>query len=471
MTDDDIGWLDMGELARRIRAREVSATEVAQAMLRRIERHDPTLRAYALVTPELALGQARDADAALARGEATGPLHGVPIAVKDLCWTRGVRTAAGTVVHRDFVPEVDGTVVRRLREAGAVLLGKLQMTEAAFSAHHPQVTPPRNPWNHDAWTGSSSSGSGVAVAAALTHGAIGSDTGGSIRFPSAACGVTGLKPTWGRVSRFGAFELAASLDHLGPMCRSAADCGRMLGAIAGADADDPTALPVPVPDYLAGDTHSLAGVRIGIDEAWTSDRVEPEVVAALHAALEVLRRLGAVPVAVRMPPTDPVVAAWRPICAAEAALAHDATFPSRRDEYGPMLAGVLDAGRALSALDYQRALLVRADFTGRMNALMTGVDLLLMPAMPLAGASLERITDLRRDPDHRIWLQRFSAPSDMTGQPTITLPAGLSQAGLPVAVQLVGAALREDLLVRAGRAVQAVTDWHLQRPAQACAGR
>jgi amidase len=464
MTDDDLGWLDMDELAGRIRARELSSTEAAQAMLRRIERLDPTLRAFARVTPELALAQARDADAALARGDATGPLHGVPVAVKDLCWTRDVPTAAGTVVHRDFVPEVDGTVVRRLREAGAVLLGKLQMTEAAFSAHHPQVTPPRNPWSRDAWTGSSSSGSGVAVAAAMVHGAIGTDTGGSIRFPSAACGVTGLKPTWGRVSRFGAFELAASLDHLGPMCRTAADCGRMLGAIAGADADDPTALPVPVPDYLAGDIGSLAGLRIGIDEAWASDGVDAEVVAAVQAALDVLRRLGAEPVAVRMPPTDPVVAAWKPICAAEAALAHEATFPSRRAEYGPMLSGLLDSGRALSAIDYQRALLVRADFTGRMNALMGGVDLLLMPAMPLAGASLERIEALRQDPDHRIRLQRFSAPSDMTGQPTITLPAGLSKAGLPIAVQLVAAGLNEGLLVRAGRALQAVTDWHLKRP-------
>ncbi|MFN7642602.1 MAG: amidase [Burkholderiales bacterium] len=464
MNEDDIAWLEVGDLVRRIRARELSATEVAQAMLRRIGRLDPGLRAYALVTPELALAQAREADAALARGDTVGPLHGVPVAVKDLCWTRGVPTAAGTVVQRDFVPDVDGTVVRRLREAGAVLLGKLQMTEAAFSAHHPQVVPPVNPWRADAWTGSSSSGTGVAVAAALAHGGIGTDTGGSIRFPSAACGVTGIKPTWGRVSRFGAFELAASLDHLGPMCRSAADCGRMLGAIAGADADDPTALPVPVPDYLAGDIGSLAGLRIGIDEAWVSDRVEPEVVAALQAALDVLRRLGAEPVAIRMPDTDPVVAAWRPICAAEAALAHESTFPSRRDDYGPMLAGLLDGGRALSAVDYQRALRVRADFTGRMNALMTGVDLLLMPAMPVAGASLERITDLRRDPDHRIWLQRFSAPSDMTGQPTITLPAGITPAGLPVAVQLVAAGLREDLLVRAGRAVQGATDWHQRRP-------
>ena len=199
------------------------------------------------------------------------------------------------------MPPVDGTVVRRLREAGAVLLGKLQMTEGAFSAHHPDIVAPLNPWNAQTWTGVSSSGSGVAVAAGLCHGAIGTDTGGSIRFPSVANGVTGLKPTWGRVSRHGAFELAASMDHLGPICRSAADCGLMLGAIAGADPDDPTALQAPVPDYLAGDVQRLDGLRIGIDEAYVSRDVAPEVADALQAALRALVALGATPVAVTMP--------------------------------------------------------------------------------------------------------------------------------------------------------------------------
>ncbi len=464
MTDDDLAWLDLSALATRIRSRDLSATEAARAMLRRIERLDPVLRAYARTTPELALAQAADVDARLARGEPVGALAGVPVAVKDLCWTRGVPTAAGTTVFRDFVPDTDATVVRRLREAGAVLLGKLQMTEAAFSAHHPDVVPPRNPWDAAAWTGSSSSGSGVATAAALCHGSIGTDTGGSIRFPSAACGVTGLKPTWGRVSRYGAFELAGSLDHLGPMCRTAEDCGRMLAAIAGPDDADPTALHAPVPAVDAGEPGRLDGVRVGLDEAWATRDVEPGVARAVDDARRVLEALGASIVPVSMPQTDLVVAAWLPICAAEAAVAHAPTFPSRRAQYGPMLAALLDRGLALAATDLQRALTVRSAFAGRMASLMAGVDLLLMPAMPLAGASLAAIDGLRRDPEHRLRLQRYTAPFDMNGQPTLTLPAGFSPHGLPVAAQLAAGAMREDLLVRVGRAFQRETDWHRRRP-------
>jgi len=464
MSDADIAWLGIEALAQLIRQRTVSATEVTQAMLRRIEQIDPGLHAYARTTPELALAQAGAADARLARGESLGPLHGVPVAVKDLCWTAGIPTAAGTAVHRDFRPPVDGTVVRRLREAGAVLLGKLQMTEGAFSAHHPDITAPLNPWNAQTWTGVSSSGSGVAVAAGLCHGAIGTDTGGSIRFPSVANGITGLKPTWGRVSRHGVFELAASMDHLGPMCRSAADCGLMLGAIAGADPDDPTALQAPVPDYLAGDVQQLRGLRIGIDEAYLSRDVDSEVADAVQAALQTLVALGAAPVAVTVPQVDAVVSGWVAHCGVEAAVAHSATFPARRSEYGPVLAALLDAGLELSATDYQRILLARADFSGRMHALLHNVDLLLMPVIPFATPSLAQLAELRAQPAYRLQLMRYTAPFDMSGQPTITLPAGFTHDRLPLGVQLVAAHLREDLLVRAGRAFQLATGWHARRP-------
>ncbi len=465
MGADDLHWLEIVELGALIQRREVSPVEVAEAMLRRIERVDARLFSYALVTPELALEQARRAEQRIARREYLGPLHGVPVALKDLCWTRGVPTAAGMPMHRDFRPDRDGTVVERLRVAGTVLLGKLQLTEGAFADHHPAVTVPVNPWHRDHWSGASSSGSGVATAAGLCFGSIGSDTGGSIRFPSIANGVTGLKPTWGRVSRHGAFELAASLDHLGPMCRSAADCGLMLGAIAGADPNDPTARQAPVPDYLAGDERSLSGLTVGIDERWCTEGVDAPVVEAFRRAADVLRGLGATLRPIAFPPVERVVDDWGPNCAVETAVAHAATFPSRRAEYGPGLAGFIDAGRALSGLEYQRILLHRAEFTGRVHAVFADVDLMLIPGQPFASPTVATMATLGQVPGQLAALVRYTAPFDMSGHPTITLPAGFTPGGLPVAVQLVAGHLREDLLVRAGRAFQRETDWHRRHPA------
>ena len=454
----------MHDIAKLIRERKLSALEVTQAMLQRIEQLDPGLHAFVRTTPELALAQASAADAKQARGDSLGPLHGVPVAVKDLCWTAGVPTTAGMTIHANFMPTLDGTVVHKLHEAGCVLLGKLKMTEGAFSAHHPDIEAPLNPWSPQLWTGVSSSGSGVAVAAGLCPGAIGTDTGGSIRYPAAANGVTGLKPTWGRVSRFGAFELAASLDHLGPMCRTATDCGLMLAAIAGADVNDPTASQLPVADYLAGDPNRLDGLRIGIDESYAAREVDAPVGDALQATVNMLRTLGARIVAVKMPSVEETVGDWVPHCGIEAAVAHHDTFPARRSEYGPMLAGLLDTGLGVSATEYQKMLLRRADFTGRLNALMKDIDLLILPAIPFAAPSLERIATLRTQPGYRQQLQRFTVPYNMSGHPTLTFPSGFTDDGLPLAAQLVAAHWREDLLVRAGRAFQGATDWHLRRP-------
>ena len=249
----DLHYLSLDEVARRLKARKLSSVEATRAILDRIERLDPKLKSYATVTPERALQDAARLDAETAAGKSRGALHGVPIAVKDLCNTAGVPTAAGMAIHRQHVPARDATVVARLKQAGAVILGKLQMTEGAYGLHHPTVEPPVNPWNAGYWPGVSSSGSGVATASGLCFASLGSDTGGSIRFPSTMNGLSGLKPTWGRVSRAGVFPLAESLDHIGPMCRSALDSALVLGVIAGADPDDPTASPRPVPDY-AGST-------------------------------------------------------------------------------------------------------------------------------------------------------------------------------------------------------------------------
>ncbi|MGZ5240463.1 MAG: amidase [Caldimonas sp.] len=461
---DELHYLEISELARLLASRKVSPVELTENMLRRIETLDPELKSYARVTPELALEQARAAERMIGQRRILSQLHGVPIAVKDLCFTKGVVTASGMPLHRDFVPTLDATVVRKLREAGAVLLGKLQMTEGAFADHHPDIAAPVNPWHRDHWSGASSSGSGVATAAGLCFGSLGSDTGGSIRFPSAANGTTGLKPTWGRVSRHGCFELAASLDHIGPMCRSAGDAAIMLGAIAGVDPLDPTTLRQPVPDYLAADDTSLRGVRVGFDERYALDGVDADTHRAIDATLATLRSLGAEIVALRFPEVDAMAADWGPNCAVETAVAHEATFPSRRAEYGPGLAGLLDAGRGLSGLDYQHILLRRKAFSGRAIEALDSVDAMLVPAQPFAAPTVARMATLGQVPTELAALIRYTVPFAMSGLPTLTVPAAFTAKGLPVAAQFAGKQLGEAAIVRIGRAFQRVTDWHRRHP-------
>src|SRR6267378_2544337 len=293
MPTRDLHYCELVEIGQRIQKREQSSVEATQAQLDRIAHLDGQLKSYAYVMASAALEQAHAAEKEIAAGEVRGPLHGVPIAVKDLCWTKDAPTAAGMTIYRDYRPSEDATVVSRLKEAGAVILGKLQLTEGAYADHHPEIDPPHNPWDATLWPGASSSGSGVATAAGLCYGSLGSDTGGSIRFPSAANGVTGLKPPWGRVSRYGVFPLSESLDHIGPMARSAVDCGAILGAIAGADPKDPTAVLEPVPDYLANLNGNLRETRIGVDRRWTSEGVDAAAAKVFQNALRIAADLGA----------------------------------------------------------------------------------------------------------------------------------------------------------------------------------
>ncbi|ANW01973.1 amidase [Bradyrhizobium icense] len=461
---DDLHYLELTELAACIRARKISPLEATRAQLDRIAALDGELGSYVRVMGDAAMAQAEAAHAEIAAGRYRGPLHGVPIAVKDLFWTKNIPTAAGTVVHGDFRPDEDATVVDRLNGAGAVVLGKLQLTEGAYSDHHPSVTPPKNPWNPDYWPGISSSGSAVATAAGLCYGSIASDTGGSIRWPCAANGLTGLKPSWGRVSRHGAFELAATLDHVGVIARSAKDAGAMLGVIAGRDHADPTAVLDPVPHYLAAAEQDVRGRRIGFDARWSSDGVDVTTQQVLGEAIKTLRTLGADIVDVRFPDVKQVVADWVPNCAVEAAVAHDATYPARKDEYGPILAAVIEAGRALFAPDYQRILLRRLELRGRIASLFETIDLLLIPVHPFPPLTLAMIRTLGDQPDLIARLQEYTCPFNMTGHPTITLPGGFSSTGMPIAFQLVAADLDEAMLVRAGAAFQRVTSWHRRHP-------
>ena len=421
MASDVLCLLDLVEVGRRIQVGQLSSVEVTQAVLDRIARLDGRLKSYATLTAELALAQAAQADAEIARGAIRGPLHGVPIAVKDLCHTKGIPTAAGMMIYKDYRPDRDATVVTRLQEAGAVLLGKLQMTEGAFGPHHPSIDPPVNPWSAAHWAGRSSSGPGVATAAGLCYGSLGSDTLGSIRFPSTMNGVTGLKPSWGRVSRAGVFALAQSLDHVGPMTRSAADAAAILAAIAGPDPDDPTTVHEPVPDYLGGIGGGVRGLRIGIDHGLIAAGADADVQRASEDAAAVLTRMGALLHDVNLPSLDAVVRDGLALCRVEAAVAHEATYPSRAAEYGPALVRALEAGRTLDGLAVVKILLRREAFRGQLNALFRGIDLLIMPVMNVA-APLADMTPAQSTPAASEARLRFTAPFNMSGHPTLTLP-------------------------------------------------
>lgn len=462
----DLHYLELTELAQLLRGRALSPVEVTQHELDRIDALDGHLASYAVVLAETALVDAEHAEREIAMGRYRGALHGVPVGVKDLFWITGIPTAAGTTIHRELRPDCDATVVTRLRDAGAVIVGKLQMTEGAYSDHHPSIEPPRNPWDAGYWTGISSSGPAVATAAGLCYAALGSDTGGSIRWPCAANGLTGIKPTWGRVSRFGMVGLAPSMDHVGPIARSAADAAAVLRVIAGHDPSDPTSLTDPAPG-IADSGQLISAARIGVDPVWNTANVHPDVQAVLAHAVETLRCVGARIVEVSAPDVTQAVADWGPLCAVEAAVAHEATYPARRTEYGSVLASVLQAGHAVSVLDHQKILLRRMDLRGRFAELFQSVDLLLTPVQPFAPLTLEEIQTLGEQPDLILELQRFTAPFDLTGNPTITLPAGFTEAGLPVGIQLVAPHRHEARLVSAAEAFQAVSTWHRRHPSHA----
>jgi amidase len=440
-------------------------------MLVRISTVDPALKSYATVMGEQAIADAQKAAAEIAAGRYRGPLHGVPIGIKDLCYTRGVRTMGGLAVRRDFVPSEDATVVARLRAAGAVVLGKTNLSEGAAAGYNPAMDVPLNPWNPDRWPGMSSSGSGVAVAAGLCFGAVGTDTGGSIRMPSSANGVVGLKPTYGRVSRFGVMPMAPSLDHVGPMAREVADVAIMFDAMAGRDPADPTSLDAPP----AGATRALGGgvrgLRIGVDRAYALVNTDVGQAQAIEAALKLLEGQGAVITPVRMPDLSDLVPTWAAICGAEIAAAHAATYPSRAAEYGPYLREFLAMGGSVTPKALTAARRRRAEITAQMDALLDTVDAMAGPA---GGDPAWPITHaLQTGPlpaYHQAWgaaqprSAEFTMPMDLAGVPAICLPCGISADGLPYSIQFTGRRLSEALLCRLAYAYEQATEWHNRHP-------
>ncbi len=465
MSETPLHFKTVRQVAELIESKQLSPVEVTTALLERIGKLDGRLKSYATVMADQAMIAAGKAEQEIASGAYRGPLHGIPVAVKDLCFTRNVRTMGGTLALASHVPDFDSTVVARLVAAGAVLLGKLNLTEGAMRGYNPAFDAPVNPWNAERWAGASSSGSGVATAAGLCAGSLGSDTGGSIRFPAAACGVVGLKPTWGRVSRYGVLDLAESLDHVGPLTRSTADAGILLQAISGPDANDPTCLPVPVPDMLEGIDRGVEGIRLGFDAQYATSDIDPEVAAAVLAAVKVLEGLGADVVEVKLPDVDQYVAAWPVLCSAEAAAAHEATYPSRKDDYGPWFRGWLDKGAKVTGAEYAKANNLRAASTGHLRRVFEEIDVLACPSTVEPAPRVTREELYGPMPESRSpRFQRFTVPFDYNGAPTLSVPCGMSGEGLPLSLQFVGKHLSEPLLCQVGHAYEQATPWHTLHP-------
>lgn len=457
-------------MADQIRRQKLSPVELTYHMLNRIDSVDPQLRSYTCVTVELALEAARRAEIEIRKGYYRGPLHGVPVAVKDNCYTQGQCTLGGLGSCEPFIPNYDATVVTKLAQAGAVPLGKLNLTEGALSGYHPENNIPVNPWREDLWAGASSSGSGVATAAGLCFAAIGTDTGGSIRLPAMANGIVGLKPTYGRVSRHGVLPLSPTLDHVGVLTRCTIDSAIVFGAIAGFDSKDSTSLPGLAPNMLDKINEGVRGLRIGFDPLYCVQGVDPVLVLSMKRALDRLEKLGARVETVHIPHwEDEQRKAWLSICSYEAHNEHRTSFPmaSKDHWYGPMLAEFLALGAKVGRAEYDGALLVRRRFSERLTRVLSSVDAIACSSggTPFAidKASLHGGLSAL-EPLFKNIEQQFLEPTNFSGTPTLSLRCGFTSDGLPLSIQLWGGRLSEPLLCRIGQALESVDEWHRHHP-------
>jgi aspartyl-tRNA(Asn)/glutamyl-tRNA(Gln) amidotransferase subunit A len=449
--------MNIREAAKGLRARRFSAVELANAAIKRIDRHNPDLRAFITITAEQALHQAKQADGELALGIDRGPLHGIPVALKDLFGTRGVRTTAGSKVYEDFVPGINATVVERLLAAGAVFLGKLNMHELAYgiTSANPHFGAVCNPWNRQHSPGGSSGGSGAAVAAEMVFMAMGTDTGGSIRIPASFCGTVGLKPTYGRVSRYGVLPLGFSQDHMGPLGRSVRDAALGLNAIAGHDPHDPTSARRPVVNYVPHKDCDIAGVRIGFPDRFFFDRLDGDVEAAVRGGMARAEALGAEIRPVRLPDMEALNAIARIVLLSEASAVAE-PYPEDRSLYGADVRALLDQGRLVPATDYINAQRLRRQMRREFNRVWKEVDCLITPATPMPAPRIGDTTVRLggREEDVRLAATRLVRPMNALGYPALSLPCGLSAAGLPVGMQIIGPAFEEALVLRVGAALE-----------------
>jgi len=441
------------EAAAALRAGQVSSLELTRAALHRIAEADSSLRSFITVTVESALQQARAADQELVSGPDRGPLHGIPVAVKDVFCTRGVLTTCGSRIFADHAPDHDAAVVERLRAAGAVLVGKTNLHELAYgiTSSNPHFGVVRNPRDTQRIPGGSSGGSAAAVAAGMVFMAMGTDTGGSIRIPASFCGCVGLKPTYGRVSRYGVMPLDFSLDHMGPLTRSVRDAALTLQALAGHDPRDDTSSREPVPDYLPPDDPSLAGLRLGLPENFYFDQVREEVAAAVRAAAAAAEGLGARVSSLRVPDIAGLNAVARMILYAEASAVME-PYLERREDFGDDVRSLLEQGRLVAATDYVNAQRLRRMFVGQFRALFREVDALLTPATPITAPRIGQAeVDIGgQSEDARLASTRLVRGINALGLPALSVPCGADSQGLPIGLQIIGRPFEEALILRIG---------------------
>jgi aspartyl-tRNA(Asn)/glutamyl-tRNA(Gln) amidotransferase subunit A len=464
MPSNDLCYLTITEAAAGIRHKDFSSVELTKACLERIGLIDGKLHSFITVTADLALQHAEQADRELKSGKDRGSLHGVPIALKDLYATKGIRTTCHSAVLEHWIPDHNATAVTSLREAGTILLGKLGMHEFAFGG--PSVDAPfpavRNPWNIAHIPGGSSSGSAAALAAGLCHGALGSDTGGSIRLPSSHCSVVGIKPTYGRVSRYGVVPLSWSLDHAGPMSRSVEDCALLLQAIAGYDPKDPASANVAVPDFRAGLKDGIKGLRVGVPRAdWFNENrgTDPETEAVFNEALQVFGDFGATVVEIDGRPFSIARKANQTILVAEAYAYHEKTFQSTPDKFGSSVRRRMLEGAFLSAADYIQAQRARTALNEQIRANFSRVDVFVTPAAPRPPEAFEGM-----DPNEQNLRPSFTNPFNLTGLPAISVPCGFTDGNLPAGLQIVAQPFEEATCFRVAYAYEQVTEWHKKRP-------
>ena len=468
MTSQELHYLSISEAADLISQKRLSPVELTQAHLTRIEATEPRLNSFITLLAYDALASAQTAEQEIQAGDYRGPLHGIPIGLKDLYYTKGILTTVGSKILRDFVPDYDATVTERFAEAGAVLMGKLQMHEFALGATsvNPHDGPAHNPWDVDSITGGSSGGSGSAVGSGQVMAALGSDTGGSVRIPAGLCGIVGLKPTFGRVSRRGVFPLSFSLDTVGPMTRTARDAALIMNVIAGYDSRDPSSANMPNEDFTAALGQSMNGLRIGIPDEFFYDIIDPEVAEAMCVATGMLGELGATVERVSIPVLNHSLAISSTILIAEAAEVHTENLRDRPQDIGADVRGRLQTGALTSARDYLKAQRARTEFNNQMAEVMERYDILVAPTSAIGAPKINQthIEIGGRQENALSLMSRLTRPFNICGFPTATIPSGFTSAGLPIGMQIAGRPFEDATVLQVADAYEQATDWHTRRP-------